>query len=192
MALLGFLFIGCSSTHIDTTRNWSVQLGSPFRNILVVAMDERPEMRQRAENDIVRFLQARNVRGTATVGSFTFAEFKGDREQIRQKLAGANGDAVLFVRVADRDTFKDGAVGSLGGYDMGAVSESRYVRLTAGGGEIKSDIQIGARLFRLSDGALIWSGLVDTKIGDNSDSVVVLDNIAKTIVEGMVKDQVIP
>jgi len=194
IALAGaaLLFMGCSSTRMQTTRNSSVQLAAPFRNVLVVGMDERPDIRQRFENDVVRFLEARKVHGIATAGSFTLAEFRGDRAQIRQKFAAAKGDCVLFVHVTDRDSFSQGPPASLGSDDMGAVSESRYIVMTSVGGAIQSDVQIGARLFRLPDSTLIWSGLVDTKLGENYDPVVVLDSVAKTIVDGMAKDQVIP
>src|SRR5260221_7814834 len=73
VALAGsaLLFTGCSSTHLQTTRNSSVQLAAPFRNVLVVGMDERPDVRQRFENDVDRFLEARKIHGIATVGSST-------------------------------------------------------------------------------------------------------------------------
>ena len=80
----------------------------------------------------------------------------------------------------------------LGSMDMGAVDESAYVAFSTPGGNIDTAFRLGARLYRVSDGAVIWSGVLNTVMKEGSDSFVFIRNTAKTIVERMAKDKIIP
>src|SRR5262249_38366973 len=153
-----------------------------FRNITVVGMDERSEVRKPFENDVVALLQKHGLEATASHAQFSFDEVRGDKEQIRQRLLSAKAESVLFVRVTDQADFASGAVASLGNMDMASVDESRYNALTRPGGDVDASLRIGARLFRVSDGSVIWSGLVSTVRKEDYDSVVLLQSIAKKIV----------
>jgi hypothetical protein len=150
------------------------------------------EVRKPFENDVVALLQKHGVEATPSHAKFSFDEMKGDKEQIRQRFVAANAESVLFVRVTDRADFASGPPVSLGDMDMGAVDESRYNALTRPGGDMDTTLRIGARLYRVSDGAVIWTGLLSTMMKEDYDSVVLTQNIAKTIVDQMAKDKVIP
>jgi hypothetical protein len=76
--------------------------------------------------------------------------------------------------------------------DMGAVDESRYNAFTTPGGEVNTRFRLGARLYRVSDGAVIWSGVLDTVMKEDSDALVFIRSTARTIVDRMAKDKVIP
>ncbi len=186
------LLPGCSSTHIQSARHPAAAASTPFRNVVVVGMDERPDVRNGFENDAVAFLQERGVDGIASYTRFSFAEIKGDRQQLRQRLQAAGAASALFVSVTSRGDFVEGAPVTPGSMDMGAVDETRYLALTTPGGEVDTALRLGARLYRVSDGTVVWSGLVDTVVKEDYDSITVVRNLARTIVGGMAKDKVIP
>ena len=76
--------------------------------------------------------------------------------------------------------------------DMSAADESQYVAFTTPGGDINTRFRIGARLYRVSDGAVIWSAVVDEVLTEDADSLAFIRRTAKTIVDRMAKDKVIP
>jgi len=182
----------CTSTHIQSTRHPAGVGSPPFRDVTVVGMDNRPDVRDPFENDFVRCLQGYGVDGTASYTRFSYAEVSGSKEQLRQRLLATNVASVLFVRVTDRADFVDGPPVSLGSMDMSGVDESRYNAFTTPGGNINSAWRIGARLFRVSDGAVIWSCMLETMMKEDADSLVFMRGVAKEIVERMDKDKVIP
>jgi hypothetical protein len=190
--LLPLLIAGCTSTHIESRRYAAGGSAAPFRNITVVGMDSRPEVRVPFENNVVGYLQKHGVEGSASYTRFRFAELKGDKEAIRQRLMAAHVGSVLFVRVTDRTDFVTGPPASLGSMDMGTVNEVHHEALTVPGSDITSDWRIGAKLYRVSDGAVIWSCLLGTVMKEDSDSLTFMQGVAKGIVDQMAKDKVIP
>jgi hypothetical protein len=159
---------------------------------MVVGMDERPDVRDPFENDVARCLKARGVEGTGSHSVLRFDELKGDKEQIRQRLLAAGAESVLFVQVTDKANFVDGPPISLGSDDWSGVAETRYNALTTPGGNINSAWRLGARVYRISDGAVIWSGLLETVMKEDDDSLAVMRRVAKTIVARLADDKVIP
>jgi len=164
----------------------------PVRNLMVVGVDKRPEVRIGFENNVVNFLQDHGVAGTASNSRISLDQLKGDREQVRARFQAAGAESVLIVRVTDRTDFVSGAPPSLGSVDIGAADEAVYNAFTQAGGEMDTALGFGLRLYRVSDGTLIWSGLVKAVMKEDADSVVFLRKVAKTIVNQMAKDKVIP
>src|SRR5262245_40341340 len=97
----------CSTTDVQSVRHPAAMGGGQVRNVIVIGVDQRAEVRDPFENDAVRFLQERGVQGTASYTRFSFDEIKGDKEQIRQKLQGAGAESLLFARVTQRTDFVD-------------------------------------------------------------------------------------
>ena len=81
---------------------------------------------------------------------------------------------------------------SLGSIDEAAVDESRYNAFVRPGGSVNTKLRLGARLYRVSDGAVIWSGVLDEIMKEDDDPVVFIRKTAKAIVDAMAKDKVIP
>ena len=186
------LLSACTSTHIQSTRHAAAQGAPPFRNVMVVGMDERGDVRAPFENNVVGFLQQHGVTGTSSYTRFTLDQIKGDKEQLRQQLIAAGAESVLIVRVTDRADFVEGPPASLGSLDGGALAESRYNAFTTPGGEMNTALFLGGRCYRVSDGAVIWSCLLQEVMKEDTDSVVFIRNTAKAIVDRLAKDQVIP
>jgi hypothetical protein len=189
---LTVLLAACSSTHIQSTRQPAALGAAPLRNMTVVGIDGRPDFRAAFENDVVRDLRQHGVEGAASYTQFSLAEVKGDRTQMRQRLLAAKAESVLYVRVADRDDFTKGPPATFEGSNMGDVYDSRYAAFTDPGGEINTDLGLGATLYRVSDGALLWSGALDTIMREDADALAVMQRIATTFVQQMAKDKVIP
>jgi hypothetical protein len=193
LAAAGLLLLpGCSSTHIQSKPTPAGLAAAPVHQIMVVGMDQRDYVRTPFESDVVTFLHERGVEGTASCAQFSFDQMSGDRQAIRQRLAAAGAQTALFVRVTDRADYAGGAPASLGGMDWGAVEESRYNAFTTPGGTINTALRIGARLYKVSDGSVLWSGLFDTVVSENADSQAYMRRVAKSIVERLAKDKVIP
>lgn len=166
----------CSSTHIQGSRTAAGLSVSPFRNVMVFALDDRPDMRAQFESDLVYFLQQRKVVAVGSSSQFGVSDFKGGAEEIRKKFATAGTESLLVVRVTGRTTFEKGP-----GYER-----------AAGFGDIETDVQSAATLYRLSDGVPIWNGKMDTILKEQYHSRVELRGAAKAIVSSLAKDKVIP
>jgi hypothetical protein len=155
-------------------------------------MDQRQDVRSQFENDAVHWLQTRNVQGVPSYPNYSLADFRGGRDQVRQKGANAKAESVLIVRVGDRATYNDGPPADMGsGLGWGEVDEVRY-NLSTPGGDINTDIRLEAKVFRVSDGTMMWSGLIDVIQKENYDSIVLLRTTTKAIVDRLAKDKVIP
>ncbi len=186
------LLAGCTSTHIQSSRH-AAAAGTPLlTNIVVIGVDQSREVRAPFENNVVRCLQARGVRGTSSYPRLSLDEVNGDQQQLRQRLLAAGAQSVLIVRVTDREDFVDGPPASLGSLDANAVAESRYTAFTTPGGDINTVLFLGGRCYRLSDGAVIWSCRLQEVMKEDTDSVVFMRKTAKALVDQLAKDKVIP
>jgi hypothetical protein len=184
------LLTACSSTHIQSARIAAVPAAAPFHNVLVVAMDPRPEMRSQFEVDVAYFLQQRKVVGVASYKQFSLSDFKGSRDEIQKKCAAAGADSVLLVRMTDRTTFGQTAPRSLGSLDGSTPAETTYELFTSDG-NIETDMGMDARLYRVADAAPVWKALVDTMLKDQYDSRAVSWKVSEAIVARLAKDKVI-
>jgi hypothetical protein len=122
----------------------------------------------------------------------SFEQVKGDKEQLRQRLLATKAESVLFVRVTAKADFVEGPPAGLGSMGMGAVDESQYVAFTTPGGEINTAFHLGARLYRVSDGVVTWSAVLDEVLKEEADSNDFIRRTARTIVDRLAKDKVIP
>jgi hypothetical protein len=190
-AALLALMTACSSTQIQSTRHPAGMSTAPFRSVMVVGVDQRPEVRDPFENQVVLLLRERGVEGTASYNQFSFAQVQGNKEQLGQMVKSTGVQSLLFVRVTQRTDFVDGPPASLGSSDMGAVDESQYVAFTTPGGDINTRFRLGARLYRASDGAVIWSAVLNEVMKEDDVPVEFIQKTAKEIVDRMARDGVI-
>ena len=193
VAVLGALVLlpACSSTHIQSARTPAGMAAAHCRNVMVVGQDERPEIRNPFEDDVVRFLHEHGLEGTGSHDHFSLDELKGDKEQVRQKLAAVRVESVLYVRVSQRADTVQGPPAGLESTDAADVNDFG-LSMTTSGGEVATHLRLGLNLYRISDGVLIWSGVMDTVLKEDDDTLVVVRRVAKTIVERLAKDKLIP
>jgi hypothetical protein len=170
------LLTSCSSTHIQGSKTAAGLSAPAFHNVLVVALDDRTDIRLQLESDLVSFFQERKVVAVTSPDRFTLSDFTGGAEEIRKKFAASGKESLLLVRTTDRATFELGP-----GYER-----------SAGLGEIETAVQLAATLYRLSDGVPMWTGVLGTTLKDQYNSRTVLSGIAKDIVSNLAKEKVIP
>jgi hypothetical protein len=177
LAICAISFLtSCSSTHIRGARTEAGLSVSPSHSVMVFALDDRPDMRAQFESDLVYFLQQRKVAAVGSSSRFAVSDFKPGAEEIRKQFATAGAESLLVVRTTGRTTFEKGP-----GYER-----------AAGFGDIETDVQLAATLYRLSDGVTIWDGAMDTILKDQYHSGVVMRDVAKALVSRLAKDKVIP
>ena len=166
----------CSSTHMQASRTAAGMSAPPAHRVLVVALDDRAEIREQLESDLAYLLQERKVAAVASSNQFTLADFQGGAEELRKRFATVGTESLLLVRMTDRSTFERGP-----GYER-----------SVGLGDIQTALQLQATLYRLPDGVTIWNGVLGTILKDQYNSHTVLRGIAKDIVSRLAKDKVIP
>ena len=160
---------------------------------MVAGVDQNPEVRQPFENEVVALLGKRGVTATASHTMFSFDQLKGNKQQLAQQLVAAKVESLLFVRVTGKTDFVEGPPPDLADMDIGAVQEDGYIAFTQPpGGEMNTIYNLGARFFRVSDGAVIWSGVLNETLKDGEDRLYFIRQTARTIVDRLAKDKVIP
>src|SRR3974390_183954 len=105
---------GCASTRIQSTIHPAGAGVAPFRNVTVVGVDQRPEVRDPFENDAVTLLREHGVEGPPSHSFLTFDVIQGDKHQLHQRLLAAGAESVLYLRVTSRTDFVDGPPVTLG------------------------------------------------------------------------------
>ena len=191
-ALLSTLLTSCSSVKIQSQRSPAAAGPVSVRYLVVVALDERPELRARFENEFVAQWKVANVKCTASHERFKLADFAGDREEVRRKLTAASVETVLVVRATDRITSVEGSVAPVlyaGELTWADVDTARYQMFTSGG-EITTRLVVSGKLFRVGDGALLWSSFTETTLGENYDQHVVVRKVAGAIAGQLRRDKI--
>jgi len=193
LALLAVTAVSCSSVKIQSQRNPAVTGPVAARRLMVVGLEERPAVRAQFENQFVAQWKVASVECSSSHQQFALSSFSGDREEIRRKLAAAGLETVLAVRATDRVSGVEGAGVNVGLYGGGLswsdVDESRYRRFTSGG-EITTYVILSGKLFRVSDGALLWSSSTEIKLGESYDQDGVLREAAGAIAGQLRHDKV--
>jgi hypothetical protein len=192
LALLA-LIPGCSSTHIKSTRYAAGTGAASFRNVVVAGVDQNPDVREPFENETATLLAEHGVKGTASHTMLSLEELNGNKEQLRQRLIELKAESLLIVRVTERADFvEEEAPVTLGSMEITGESESRFNEFLRPGGDVDTALRLGARLYRVSDGALMWSGVLDATIKEDQDRLVFIRRTAETIVQRLAKDKLIP
>lgn len=193
--LLGVLALAvssCGSVKIQSQRSPGISGLGAVHKMMVVAVDERPDMCIQFENQFVKQWLVPQVECTASHGRFTRADFMGDREAVRRKLAAAGAEVVLVVRATDRATGVQGpgTVAAVTGVtSWSEVGEARYQLFTSGG-EITTVQTVTGRLFRVSDGTLVWSSAAQVTMGDQYNLDTLMQELAGKIAGQLRRDQV--
>jgi TolB-like protein len=97
------------------------------------------------------------------------------------------------VRATDRTTGVEGPGNGAalygGGLTWSAADETRY-RVFTSGGEITTRVILSGKLFRVSDGTLLWSSSTEIKLGESYDQDGVVREAAGTIAEQLRHDKI--
>ena len=190
LAILGAMLAlaGCATSQLVTQQSNPDYVGKPFKSVMVVAVTSDELVRRTFEDRIVGLLGKRGVKG---IPAYAAVGTRGRVEEsaLRQAISRSGAEGVLMTRVTrvDRSTGTIPAVTvSFYGYYAG-VWETAYVPPQQVSGPAWTVSE--TRLFDARNGALAWTGIVDTRENDNLDAA--LKQYVEIIFDAMVKDRVL-
>jgi hypothetical protein len=184
------LLAGCATSSLVSQHSNPDYVGKSFKSVMVVAVTADELVRRTYEDRMVALLGKRGVKGIpayAAVGS------RGQVEEadLRQAIARSGAEGVLVTRVTRIDRSSGtlpGATVAVGfyGYYSG-VWQSVYLapqKITGPSWTVSE-----TRLFDARNGALAWTGVMDTR--ENDDLGAVLTQYINVIFDAMVSDRVL-
>jgi hypothetical protein len=171
----------CSSTQMTNTWKSPTAAGVQLSKVAVVCMARDEAVRRIAEDDVANQL---GPRATASYTILADTDLK-DRPAVKAKLARADVDGVLIMRltgVTEQVTPGMGPYGSYNGY-------YDYAYGSAYGAQVSTRVHVVSSLYSLRDGTLIWAGTSQTF--DPASVKEVLDGVSKAVAKEVQKNRLI-
>ena len=170
-------------------------VGKPFKSVMVVAVTSDELVRRTFEDRMVAMLDKRGLKG---IPAYAVVESRGKVEEadLRQAIARSGAEGVLMTRVirVDRSSgYVPGSTVAVGygwggfyGYYSGVweTVTTPEQKVTGTSWTVSE-----TRLFDARNGALAWTGVVDTR--ENHDFAAVLTQYVDLIFNAMVGDRVL-
>jgi hypothetical protein len=192
--LAAFLVASCATTRMSHV--WKDEsFNGKLRNVLVIAVAERPLMRSFIENSFVEQLQARGV--TALASSTVMpSDKKLDKAAIMEAIKGQKVDFVLVTRVASKAEFEktyEGAVYVVPtDYYAGWHSfytDSFAVVSVPGFAYDQEIFSLVTNVYDARNEKLIWSAISKTKVEEAKEKVV--EPFVETIVKRLAESRLL-
>lgn len=194
LVVLLVALVGSSCTSVQTRGVPVARLapGPQVAQLTVVALEDRPEVRNAFERELAAALRSSTTSAEAGYARFGIADLRGDREALRRRFELAGVQFVLATRVSDRVTGLSRAPGHVGasGFDWEDLDSARY-RLYTSGGEVSTIVRLDSKLYRVSDAAVIWSAATDAKLDENVVPEKLIKAIARSIASQLKRDRVV-
>jgi len=170
-------------------------VGKSFKTIMVVAVTSDDLLRRSYEDRIVALLAKRGRKGIpayAAVGT----RGKVEEAQLRQSIAESGADGVLITRVTSVDRSSGTVSGATVAIGVGFGGFYGFYSGVWQTVDLPPEQIIGpkwtaseTRLFDARNGALAWTGVVDTRESDNFAAA--LTRYIDVIFDAMVNDRVL-
>ena len=180
------LLTSCASSRVVTEHTNPDYVGKSFKSVMVVAVTADELVRRTFEDRMVALLGKRGVKGIpgyAAVG--TRGRVEG--AEVRQALARSGAEGVLVTRVTRVDRSSGTTSGATVG--IGFYGYWETVNLSPQTFTGPSTTVSETRLFDAKNGALAWTGIVDTPENDNLNAA--LTQYINVIFDAMVNDRVL-
>ena len=188
--------LSCSSTKVVSYANSKAAPQSQVGSIVTVMLDPRSELRIAVEGHMAEELKAHGVQATASFTKFSLADVESNPDKLRQELSSLNAGAVLICKLTDRTDiseppeFKSNAADWKQAWASESLQSTEFQR-DSWGGEVKVNVHMECKLYRLSDAQLLWVGYAETKVGETTDDVKSIEAVSKQIVSQLQKDGLI-
>ena len=193
------LLASCAASRLVSQQSNPDYVGKSFKSILVVAVTSDELLRRNYEDRIVALLAKRGRKGIpayAAVGT----RGKVEEAQLRQAIAQSGADGVLITRVTSVERSSGTVSGATVGIGVGVgPGWGGFYGFYSGVWQtvdLPPEQIIGpkwtaseTRLFDARNGALAWTGVVDTRESDNFASA--LTQYINVIFDAMVNDRVL-
>jgi hypothetical protein len=186
------LFAGCATSKLVSQQSNPDYVGKSFKSVMVVAVTTDELIRRTYEDRMVALL---GQRGTKGIPAYAAVGSRGQVEEadLRQAIARSGAEGVLVTRVTRVDRSSGtvpGAtvmvgVGFYGYYSTVWQTVNVSAQKVTGPSWTVSE----TRLFDAKNGALAWTGVMDTR--ENDDLGAALTQYINVIFDAMVSDRVL-
>jgi hypothetical protein len=189
------LLAGCATSQLVSQQTNPDYVGKPFKSVMVVAVTKDDLIRRTFEDRMVALLAKRGTKGIpayAVVGS------RGQVEEadLRQAVARSGAEGVLVTRVTRVDRSSGTVPGATVMVGVGYGSFYGYYSTVWQTVNVAPEKITGptwtiseTRLFDAKNGALAWTGVMDTR--ENDDLSAALTQYLDVIFDAMVYDRVL-
>jgi len=189
------LLAGCATSQLVSQQTNPDYVGKSFKSVMVVAVTKDDLIRRTFEDRMVALLAKRGVKGIpayAAVGS------RGQVEEadLRQAVARSGAEGVLVTRVTRVDRSSGTVPGATVMVGVGYGSFYGYYSTVWQTVNVSPTKITGpswtvseTRLFDARNGALAWTGVMDTR--ENDDLGAALTQYINVIFDAMVSDRVL-
>jgi hypothetical protein len=185
----------CATSRLVSQQSNPDYVGKSFKSILVVAVTSDDLLRRNYEDRIVGLLAKRGRKGIpayAAIGT----RGKVEEAQLRQAIDQSGADGVLITRVTSVDRSSGTVPGATVAVGIGYGGFYGFYSGVWQSVDLPPEQIIGTkwtasetRLFDARNGALAWTGVVDTRESDNFASA--LTQYINVIFDAMVNDRVL-
>jgi hypothetical protein len=189
------LLAGCATSRLVSQQSNPEYVGKSFKTIMVVAVTSDDLLRRNYEDRIVALLAQRGRKGIpayAAVGT----RGKVEEEQLRQAIAQSGAEGVLITRVTSVERSSGTVPGATVAVGIGWGGFYGFYSGVWQSVDLPPEQIIGpkwtaseTRLFDARNGALAWTGVVDTRESENFASA--LTQYINVIFDAMVHDRVL-
>ena len=189
------LLTGCVASQLVSQKANPDYVGKPLKSVMVVAVTADEIARRTYEDRVVALLGKRGIKGIPSYSEIG-KRGKVEEAELRQALARSGAEGMMITRVTRIDRSKtelsatEVAVGygwgGFYGYYAGVWSTVSAPAQTVIGPQWTVS---ETRLFDARNGALAWTGIVDTKETENFNAA--LTQYIQVIFDAMVGDRVI-
>lgn len=182
-----FAASGCATTRVAESWRNPDATATQFRKVLAVAVVDDPELRRRAEDEIISHLRSPDALPSRAV--IPDAE-RGDVEKAKARLRAAGFDGAVVLRplaVEERVTYVPpsytvGPYPSFYGYYGHAWAHSYDPGYT----RVDTILRVEVLIYSIERDALLWSGVTETFQPDSLREVVT--DIAAAVVKVLERD----
>jgi hypothetical protein len=189
------LLAGCATSRLVSQQSNPDYVGKSFKTIMVVAVTSDDLLRRSYEDRIVALLAKRGRKGIpayAAVGT----RGKVEEAQLRQAIAQSGADGVLITRVTSVERSSGTVPGATVAVGVGWGGFYGFYSGVWQSVDLPPEQIIGpkwtaseTRLFDARNGALAWTGVVDTRESDNFAAA--LTQYIDVVFDAMVNDRVL-
>jgi hypothetical protein len=189
------LLASCAPSRLQTQQANPAYVGKPFKSIMVVAVTADELVRRPFEDRMVAMLGKRGVKGIQGYSQIA-SRGKVQEAELRQAIAQSGAEGVLItraVRVDRNSTTIPGAsaVAGIGWVGFYGYYDGVWSTVTTPSQQITGPTWTlsETRLFDAKDGALAWSGVMNTRESDDLNAA--LTQYIEVIFDAMVNDRVL-
>jgi hypothetical protein len=189
------LLAGCASSRLVKQESNPDYVGKSFKSVMVVAVTSDEMVRRTYEDRLVALLGKRGLKGIPAY-SVIGSRGKVEEAQLREAIARSDAESVLITRVTrvEQSSGYASATTVVAGYGWGG-----FYGYYSGVWDVVTTPQqkvLGptwtlseTRLFDAKNGALAWTGFVDTR--ESNDSGAALTGYVNLIFDAMVSARVL-